>query len=230
MNDLRVAGIEFPRFHILGLGDWNADYELSEHVLRISRHRVGLGDANHKIGFSEFPSARELRKSGQFRGTAFRRPLADPLRDGADFVGRQAAVVLKLAIAAKGRPRRHDASLGHRDNLLGTLLKIRVRKQRERSNLARMVTRRTLLKNDRRDVCVECQSPLRSRRINSARRRLGWGLLVDDGGSCFVDRLRLLFGRGIAAEQQPAAEENGQENGTLFGLKGPSGLRSGRYW
>ena len=163
MDNARVAGPELQPPHISRTGHRNRDHERSKDVRATLRHGVRLGHADHDVGDTQPPAVLPVRHRREIGGVAFGRAARDPLLQRFELAVGEPPLVLELAFARLGLPRRHDPPAGDRGDLRGATPDILEGQQAEGTDFAGTVARGAARPDDRRDVFVERQARLPGR-------------------------------------------------------------------
>ena len=152
----------------------------------------------------QFPAVRQIRRGGQIGGIPSRAPSSThwaimPISRA------EAAVALEFRNTPVRGPGRHEAFLRDFDDLSSAFLNVVKRKQIEWPDLARVVTARHSLKNDRRDVFVNDSAP--GADAEPTGRHFGWWIERDGGRHlcCGWPGVGRGLARGFPQPQGPAS-------------------------
>ena len=122
-------------------------------------HRVRPLRFKNQIGRPKLPSFGEVGRRRVFAGCLWRRsfwrPRGGPIGDQLNLFGGEAALVLELAIARLGKPRRHEAAARYVHDLCRVRFDVAIGEQRERARFAGTMAGRAVLRNDGRDIVRE---------------------------------------------------------------------------
>src|SRR6266404_2476411 len=155
MNNRSVAGPDFRSLNPFVFGEARRHHKVLIVDDAFGRNAVLPGHAQHNVGFPDLPAFGELRPTRQIFWIAFRRAPINPGYDGGDVLLREASIVLKSAVLRIGVPGRHRSV----EHLFADRLRPRPRvlegHQRHWGDLARSVTARAVLVEDRSDVLYE---------------------------------------------------------------------------
>jgi hypothetical protein len=182
VNGLPVAGLDvdgrYVEIRAGGRGCRRHGQRVAAIHVFCGRGRVGRWIRDDQVGLSERPSAVEVQRRRQIARIALRRAVVDPLRDRVDLVLGQDARIGKDCATFHRLPGRHLPRLDHVLDVVCLRRRIGARHQRERPDVARVMTGVAVLLKNARDFVAERRAGWPRGRTRGARARGAHG----DGG------------------------------------------------
>jgi hypothetical protein len=161
VGDLAVAGTELDGADELASRDFDGQDEAAEDVGALGVEGERFGELEDNVGLAHGPAFGELGEGREVVGVTLGRAGGGPGFDELDLGVGEAAVGFELAVAGLGLPGGHGARVGDLRDLLGALADVLVGRERERRDLAGVVTAGAVVPDDGGDVFRERRSGFR---------------------------------------------------------------------
>src|SRR5271157_5320614 len=155
MHQALVARTYLDRLHPAAFVDRDGQNEIPIRVDAARRQLKRLRRFDDQVRLSQLPSFHELRLSWQVRWTALQHTLLNPLLNERDLLAAETALVGELQRLRFRQPRRHEARLRDRSDLVPVFLDVFIGQQRERAGLTRPMTGCAVMKDDGSNIAIE---------------------------------------------------------------------------
>jgi hypothetical protein len=155
MDDARVAGNNFCGLHPPVRRERRRKGHVDVAVWRMRLNGEGLGHRQDVVRLPHLPPRHARGRRWQIRRVASLCALIDPGRNRLDLSAAQAPLVREVPVGGIGVPRWHGSSLHPLANGFRPWPHVLVRQDRKWRHVPRAMTRRAVLKYDRRNIPAE---------------------------------------------------------------------------